>query len=221
MTVNKYFSLHHKGHSNEQDLLHGFAIESIQISGIDCWYLPRTSSKRDELYGEDILSSFDTKYEIEMRILSYDGYEGEDILQTFGLQVTDNLSLEVSTRRFVELIGMEKPLEGDLIYFPLGKSLFEIKYVEDEDPFYPLGTQPYFTMKCELFDYSYEDITTLSDIDDQLDPTDEINTEFDDGVTDGLTEPITSSDPFYNNDVIEQEVIDILDWSDASPFGSF
>jgi hypothetical protein len=55
-----------------------------------------------------------------------------------------------------------RPREGDLIYFPLSKSLFEINFVEHENPFYPLGRLYSYFITAELFTYSYEKINTLN-----------------------------------------------------------
>ena len=62
-----------------------------------------------------------------------------------------------------------RPREGDLVYFPLGQRLFEIKFVEHEDPFYQLGKNYVYQLKCELFEYEDEVIdTTIHEIDTQV-----------------------------------------------------
>ena len=62
-----------------------------------------------------------------------------------------------------------RPKEGDLIYFPLGDRLFEIKFVEHEKPFYQLKKTYVYTLKCELFVYEDEVIDTgVEEIDDSL-----------------------------------------------------
>ena len=62
-----------------------------------------------------------------------------------------------------------RPKEGDLIYFPLGDRLFEIKYVEHEQPFYQLKKNYVYTLRCELFQYEDEVIDTgVDEIDDTL-----------------------------------------------------
>jgi hypothetical protein len=62
-----------------------------------------------------------------------------------------------------------RPKEGDLVYFPLGDRLFEIKYVEHEKPFYQLRKNYVYTLKCELFRYEDEIIDTgVAEIDDTL-----------------------------------------------------
>ena len=62
-----------------------------------------------------------------------------------------------------------RPREGDIIFFPLGARLFEVKFVEHEEPFYQLGKNYVYQLKCELFEYEDEVIDTGIDIiDSQL-----------------------------------------------------
>jgi hypothetical protein len=66
----------------------------------------------------------------------------------------------MARKRFAEEVTMAdptliRPREGDLIYFPLSKSLFEINFVEHENPFYPLGKLYSYQITAELFTYSY------------------------------------------------------------------
>lgn len=206
--LNKYFNLQTDlKHTNEQDLIHQLTAESIQITGIEVVYLPRTLQNEDTIFGEDVISSFENNFPIEMYLDSIESFGGEgDLLQKFGMVVKDEVNLTVATRRFEEETDMPKPLEGDLIYFPLSGGLFEIKFVEDEQPFYPLGTLPMYKLRCELFDYSYETFDTGDDnIDDNIDRFD------------GTDLP----DPFASNDAFEEAADSIVDFSDLNPFGSF
>jgi len=204
MPVNKYFSVASRTNTNEQNLVRDLAAECIQMNGFDFFYLPRTINKEDQLFGEDILSSFDDKYEIEMYVDSVDQFDGEgDFLSKFGLQVKDEIRLSVSTKRFLEATNMVKPREGDLIYFPLSNGLFEIKFVEDEQPFYPVNALPVFELRCELFDYSHEQFNTTDET------FDDIQVELDDIA------------PFNENDFLETEGDLIQDFSESSPFGEF
>ena len=62
-----------------------------------------------------------------------------------------------------------RPKEGDLVYFPLGDRLFEIKYVEHERPFYQLQKNYVYELRCELFRLEDELIDTgINEIDDVL-----------------------------------------------------
>ena len=143
----------------------------IKIYGIDVIYLPRTIPYVDELYTEAPTSRFELAIPIEMYINSYDGFQGEgDLLSKFGLNVADKLTLSVSRRRFAEDIGQPyskiRPQEGDLVYFPFTKGIFEIKFVEHEAAFYQTGALQYFELQLEKFNYNSEEFNTgIADID--------------------------------------------------------
>ncbi len=169
MAVNPYF----KPQKGEQKIIEDLTIESIKIHGHDFVYMPRTLVKEDELFGEDVQSSFGKGVELEMYIESVDGFEGEgDFISRFGLEIRDNIKVVVSKKRFshevtsLEGVTVLTPREGDLIYFPLTKGLFEIKFVEHENPFFQLNKLYTYSLSCELFQYSQEDIDTgWTDID--------------------------------------------------------
>jgi len=163
MAKNSFF----KHTSNEQQVVEDLTIETIKIHGQDMVYIPRTLVNKDELFGEDTISKFESGTEIEMFIESVDGFEGDgDFISKFGLEIKDSMSLVVSKKRFEQELAMTRPKEGDLIYFPLSNGLFEIKFVEHENPFYQLGKLYTYKLSCELFQYSQEDIETgWSDVD--------------------------------------------------------
>tara|TARA_Y100000593_G_scaffold90859_1_gene178227 strand:- start:98 stop:943 length:846 start_codon:yes stop_codon:yes gene_type:complete len=163
MAKNSFF----KHTNNEQRVVEDLTIESIQIHGQDMVYIPRTLVNQDEIFGEDTISTFTSGTEIEMYIESVDGFEGDgDFISKFGLEVRDSMSLVVSKKRFQQELSMTRPKEGDLIYFPMTNGLFEIKFVEHENPFYQLGKLYTYKLSCELFQYSQEDIDTgWSDVD--------------------------------------------------------
>lgn len=224
MAVNKFFNLHGDNQTNESDVLQGMCNEVIQIGGVDVWYLPRSIDKIDNLFGDDILSSFDTKHQIEMLILSFDGYEGDDILATFGINVTDSIEFEVSVPRFTEETGMVRPLEGDLIYWPTANTIFEIKFAEDElQNFYAHGKLYTWKLKCQLFNFSHEEIVTLADIDSDLTAADELNTALESGTVDLIANPDgipTTTDGVSSNAEIEEEADKII-FDESNPFGRY
>lgn len=173
MTIKSHFDLYGLNgalNNNEKQLVKDLVAESIQMMGMDITYMPRTLQKEDSIFGEDVLSSFTTTYTIEMYLENVDGFEGEnEFLQKFGLTVNDKATLIVSSDRFTAVTGMTKPLEGDLLYFPLSGGIFEIKFVQDEKQFYPNGTLPQYKLDIELFVYSAEDIDTgITAIDDVI-----------------------------------------------------
>tara|TARA_R100000734_G_C3317410_1_gene110532 strand:- start:197 stop:1141 length:945 start_codon:yes stop_codon:yes gene_type:complete len=165
MPTNPYFQ---NGSQQEQDLYESLVIEAIKIYGQDCFYIPRKIVKRDLIINEDLISAFEKAYKIEMYVESVDGFEGDgQLLSKFGLEIRDSVNLVVSNLRWNQLIGQHgysensaRPLEGDLIYFPLTKGLFEIKFVEDKKPFAQLQDFPIFKLSCELFEYESQEIDT-------------------------------------------------------------
>jgi hypothetical protein len=158
MARSVYFS---HGTKNEQYLLEDLIIESIHLWGVEFFYIPRVLVGKDEILGEDRLSQFKNAYPIEMYMENVDGYEGQGaFIQKFGLMIEQTATLTVARRRWDQLVGRfgqtilpNRPCEGDLIYFPLSKALFEIKYVESQDPFYQLGKLYVYRLSVELFQY--------------------------------------------------------------------
>lgn len=165
MARSVYFS---HGTKNEQYLLEDLIIESIHLWGVEFFYIPRILVGKDEILGEDRLSQFKNAYPIEMYMENVDGYEGQGaFIQKFGLMIEQTATLTVARRRWEQLVGRfgqtilpNRPCEGDLIYFPLSKALFEIKYVESQDPFYQLGKLYVYRLSVELFQYGSEKIDT-------------------------------------------------------------
>ena len=162
MATNPYFR---KAVRSEQDLIDDLSIEVIKINGFDMVYLPRTLVREDELFGEDRSPSrFSTGREIEMLVDNVDGFEGDgEVFSRFGLEIKDNVSLIVARKRFEKEfadLGFKSPREGDLLYFPISGGLFEIDYVERENPFYQLNKISTYKITCSLFRYTGEDFQT-------------------------------------------------------------
>tara|TARA_B100001094_G_scaffold315546_1_gene355648 strand:+ start:1062 stop:1922 length:861 start_codon:yes stop_codon:yes gene_type:complete len=162
MATNPYFR---KAVPAEQDLIDDLSIEVIKINGFDMVYLPRTLVREDELFGEDRSPSrFSTGREIEMLVESVDGFEGDgEAFTRFGLEIKDNVTLLVARKRFEKEfadLGFLTPREGDLLYFPISGGIFEIDYVERENPFYQLNKISTYKITCSLFRYSGEDFNT-------------------------------------------------------------
>ena len=166
MATNLYFN--NVASNAEQELINGLTSEVIKIHGMDVFYIPRTVVKEDLIMGEDVLSSFTTAYEIEMYLKGTEGFGGEgDLVSKFGLDVRDEVIFTVHKDRFNLATDMDKPLEGDLVFLPINKGLFEIKFVEHEQPFYQAGKNYSFDITCELYQYSQEQLETgITDIDD-------------------------------------------------------
>ena len=171
MPTNVYFDT---GTRPEQNLYEDLMIEQLKIYGQDVFYIPRTLVKEDNLFGEDTLSKFGDAYLIEMYFENVEGYEGEkEIMSKFGLQMNEDVTFVVSRRRFEQLVSHDsnlivktRPNEGDLVYFPKVKKIFEITFVDHDDPFYQVHNVPAFKLKCKTFEYSSEDLDTgITEID--------------------------------------------------------
>ena len=60
----------------------------------------------------------------------------------------------------------DRPQEGDVIYHPVLDKMFQINFVDHDEPFYQLDNNPVYKMRCRLYDYRSEIIDTgISDID--------------------------------------------------------
>lgn len=167
MATSVYFNNFSVGVINEQRLLEDLIVESIQIMGHDCFYIPRDSyNGDDEIYGETINAKFTRAYAIEAYIANVEGYEGDgDFFSKFGLEIRDTSNFIISDRAFRKYIPSniaQRPREGDLLYVPVMRKLFEIKFVEEELNFFSIGKRnPYMhELRCELFRFSDEQIDT-------------------------------------------------------------
>ena len=190
MALNPFFL---QGSSNEQFLIQDLINEQLKIYGIEVYYLPRKIFKTDDIIREIQSSKFDDLFLIEAYLNNYDGYApGSDLMTKFGLKLQNEISLTISRERYEEFIApflegissgiregriteydfadlITRPKEGDLIYFPLGERLFEIKRVESEKPFYQLGKNYVFELNCELYEYENELIdTAIEEVDNTV-----------------------------------------------------
>ncbi len=262
MATNPYFN--NFNYAGEQNLIEELVLESIKMFGIDVYYLPRTLVDTDQLFGEDVLSKFETAAPIEMFIKNVEGFEGEgDFLSRFNLEIRDEITFTVARRRWDQIktekilteeywnllqedcdeikvedangnnyiITSSRPMEGDVLYFPLTTKLYEIKFVEHEPVFYQTGALQMYDLRCELWEYSNEEIDTGYNEVDEVEDLNSTNVLFyelllEDGNKllneDGdslLTEyDVADVQPTADNNFIEQKQLDILDFSEGNPF---
>ena len=149
---------------SEQTLYEDLIIESISMYGQDVVYIPRSEISKDEILNESY-SKFESGHVIEMYIENIDGFEGEgDLLSKFGIEIRDQATFIVAKSRWEQQVGIYddsvRPMEGDLLYLTMSNSLFEIKFVEHEQPFYQLQNLPVYKLQAELFEYSDETLDT-------------------------------------------------------------
>ena len=270
MTTNKYFNNFTYG--REQDTQDDLIVESIKIYGQDVKYMPRTLVKEDDLFGEDILSKFETAVDLEMYIKNTTGFEGEgDFLSKFGLEIREQVTFtmarkrwdQITTEKLIDEVGFNyqietantgaysnshslmletgsangysitssRPNEGDLIFFPLNEKLYEIKFVEHEEIFYPHGKLYTYDLACELFQYSSQQLDTGNTAIDSLElsySADQLFYQFTLENGDTLTGEdgdyivqeyrLETTDNAANNEFFTQQSLDFIDFSETNPF---
>ena len=174
--------------AQEQKFIENLVVESIEIYGQDIYYVPRTIVSQDSIFEEDSDGKFESAKPIRAYVNNVEGWEGQgELLSKFGIRIEDKTTFIFSREKFKEhvddsvTLNVEgRPNEGDLIWFPITKHLFEIKFLEVERPFYQLGRNYVWECQCELFEYSDEEINT------GITELDAIETAFANAITVGL-----------------------------------
>ena len=245
MPTNVYFDT---GTKPEQYLYEDLIIEQLRIYGQDVYYIPRKMAGADNIFGEDNSSSFEDSYLIEMYMETIDGYEGEkELMSKFGLDIQDDATFVVARRRWEQFVSVDnniivssRPNEGDLIYFPKASKLFEITFVDHDDPFYQVHNLPTYKLKCKTFEYGSEEIDTgIAEI-DSIETDNSLNMlshqfTLEDGTGSlALENPIEGAATSYiiletynvatidensQNDDFELADDNILDFTESNPFG--
>lgn len=244
MSTNLYFqSGIPMGKRSESNLVEDLIIECLKIYGFDCYYIPRISVNRDMILNEDPTNKFEDAFPLEAYLENTTGFGGNDLLTKFGLEIQDTATFIVARRRWEETVGrkraselINRPAEGDLIYFPLTKSFFEIKYVEVKDPFFQVGKLYVYKLECELYQFSHEDINT------EVREIDEIGDKYEQNIAESFTisyedeteflletsSPsslviesfdINTTDKNAQNDDFDTNIANILDFTERNPFG--
>ena len=174
MALNQYFL---QGSPSEQRLIQELINEQLRMYGVEVIYIPRKFVRKETIIKEVSSSQFNDNFALEAYVNNYEGYTGSgDVLTKFGVSLRDDLSLIISKERFEDFISpflasmdsseielATRPREGDIVYFPLGQRLFEVKFVEHEQPFYQLGKLYVYELRCELFEYEDEVLDTSID----------------------------------------------------------
>lgn len=241
--INHYFQAGVPGgRSSEQLMMEDLIIECMKIYGFEVYYIPRTSVNEDLILGEDPLNKFTSTYPLEMYLQNTMGFEGDgDLMTKFGVEIRDTATFIVSRRRWDEAVARSgeaqlttRPAEGDILYFPLTKAYFEIRFVEAKDPFFQAGKLYVYKLQCELMQYSSEQFNTgVTEIDDQaadksldvnqfnilLETGDRLLLEYytpsgiiSESYNVNTILPNAQNEDFANN-------IDILDFTEINPFG--
>ena len=233
----KNFFFNNFQNSQEQGLIEDLMIEAISIYGLETIYVPRNPNNIDVVLGEDPARDYTHAIPVEMYVKNVDGFGGQgDFLSKFNIQIRDQITFTIARRTFANEIGtleaFVRPREGDLIFFPLNRKMFEVRFVEHESIFYQLGSLQVWDLQCELFEYNNEYFDTgYPEIDALMtnysNSTDifslltekglEITTEDSFAI---LNEgyDINENDPLATNDEIQAESDDYIDFTERNPF---
>ena len=202
--ISPYFK--HTNKVSEQDLINDLSRETVYLRGQDFSYIPRDSSDADTLFGEDVKSTFTAAVTLEMICTNMTGFDGEgDFFSRYGLDIRDEANFEIHKGRFTEVVTavypeIERPREGDLIYYAMASTILEITFVEPEKPFYTRGVQTMWNLTLKKFEYNHDEMSSgipaVDDIKNTVDYGDDSESiqEESDTIID-----FDESDPFSNN----------------------
>ena len=207
------------GNVNEQNLLEDLVVESLGHYEMNFMYIPRTLVSKDDILGEDRLSKFKNAYPIEAYFENVNGFEGSQaFIQKFGLMMEQSATLVIARRRWSQLLGRvgvnilpNRPTEGDLLYFPLTNGLFDIRFVQHQNPFYQLGKLYVYKLEIESAVYSAERLETGVP---EIDVFESLKS-FDEDVNPDVEEP----DGYGRNNVFKEQAQGILNFDESNPFG--
>jgi hypothetical protein len=245
-TTSRFFQNHQ--YTGEQRLYEALLDQCMQQYGIDVIYVKRNYVNINNVYGEDDQSSYTDTVMIAMYVKNVMGFSGDkDFMSKFaGLEIRDQVIFTVTQRMFKDGVGLlpvpkgkigtttNRPREGDLIFFPLNKRCFQIKYVDQYSMFFQMGKLYAWDITCELFEYSNERFDTgIPDIDRMM--TVSINV-LDYALKDGANNFIlTENNDYLTTDAYTPDTIDTgqdnhdvnveangyVDWSEDNPFTDF
>jgi hypothetical protein len=168
MPTSPYFPTYYAGHSGEQGLVQDLVDEQIKLFGTDIYYIPRIVLQ-DSTLDEVRYSKYQEQFQIEMLLQNVMGFgDNAEFISKFGLRITDEIVFRVSTRRWEQEVAEHSPTltvesrpnEGDLLYFPLTKDIYEIKFVGKEEPFYQFGKIQFFAITAEIYEVGQDDFDT-------------------------------------------------------------
>ena len=97
--------------------------------------------------------------------------EGGSILLESGTLESTTTNLEGSDFYVIsetDATDSDRPFEGDAIYHPILKKMFQVNFVDHDEPFFQLDNNPVYKLRCRLFDYSSEELATGIDTIDAI-----------------------------------------------------
>ena len=105
-----------------------------------------------------------------------DGTGGSILLESASIDTSTNYASFEGSDFYIlnetDSTDSDRPLEGDLVFHPILKKLFEVNFVDHDEPFNQLDGNPVYKLQCRTFDYSLEaldtGVTAIDAIEDAL-----------------------------------------------------
>jgi hypothetical protein len=100
-----------------------------------------------------------------------DSEEGGSVLLeagTLALTTTDLEGSDFYILSETDATDSDRPFEGDVIFHPILKKMFQVNFVDHDEPFFQLDNNPVYKLRCRLFDYSSEELNTGIDTIDAI-----------------------------------------------------
>lgn len=219
MAVSRYFN--HLEEHGEINLFDSLVQESIQISGYDVSYIKRTDFEIDPVLYEPKASVFEHGFRIEANIPdNLMNWEGQGTtMNQFGITIQNQGNILFSKTRWEQiqkeraeqgLWTIDRPYEGDLIYFGYGykkynNTLFIINQVDFSDMSWQLGRNFVYRCLCSLYSPSHNEKILSSEFD----------------LTNQVDDAIRAEDVTRQNDNVDVIGKTLQEFSEKHPFGGF
>lgn len=162
--LNKY--MQHYVNTIQQDLYASLTGESIQKNGVEMVYMLRDMQNLDLIFGEDPTNSFKESYRIAAYISTPEGFTTESAINKWGPAYGHELEVILEPKLFAfqcPALALHGPRAGDLLYWPVAQTLFEIIWVNNVEkvPFFVHGSitgSPQRRLIIRKFIYSGETV---------------------------------------------------------------
>ena len=219
MTTSPYFN--HTEQQGEIDLYDSITIESIQMTGFDILYIKRSDFVIDPVLFEAHKNEFKESFTIEANIPdNLINWAGEGtIMNQFGIQISNTGSILFSKTRWAQIQDervqqgferIERPFEGDLIYFGYGytkfnNTIFVINQVDFSDSSWQMGRNFVYRCQCSLYSPTHNDIVDIPEF----------------AINQQVADALKGDDIVRQNDNIAIITDSFKEFSEQNPFGGF
>lgn len=217
--ANPYFN--HFNQQSEQNLYEDLIVEAINMHALPLYFIPRTLEAKNEVYGEDNLSTYNNAIVLDVYLKNFDSYEGDGtFLSKFNLEIRDSITVSIARRTFENTITSQlpnllRPKEGDLLYSPMMKRMFVIKFVNNTAAFYQAGKLYTWDVSADVWEYSNERFNTgVPEIDNLEQQYTVSNVYSNTAYEEAMSDVFATNQEFNEID----EALNLVDWTSTDPF---